>query len=75
MKTHLLLTGVCGYVKDISDQYEDPLNQKVILFLSLLPVLEGRMVGVRNQIAIVTIEFLTHWKEKSRSTNQLEKVV
>lgn len=32
-------------MKHIPDQDQDPLNQEVILFLSLLPVLKGKMEG------------------------------
>lgn len=44
-KTNLLFTGVCGYMEHISDQHKDSLNQEVILFLPLLPVLKDSMVG------------------------------
>lgn len=45
LKTYFLFTGVSRYMKHIPDQDQDPLNQEVILFLSLLPVLKGKMEG------------------------------
>lgn len=44
--TNLLFTGICWHMEHISDQHKDPLNQKVILFLSLFPVLVDRTVRV-----------------------------
>lgn len=42
LKSDLLFTGVCGYMKHIPDQQQDPLYQQVILLLSLLPVLRDK---------------------------------
>lgn len=42
LKSDLLFTGVCRYMKHIPDQQQDPLYQQVILLLSLLPVLRDK---------------------------------
>lgn len=40
INAYLLFTGICRYMKQVPGEEKDPLNQKEILFLSLLPVLK-----------------------------------